>query len=226
MADKEQVFLKDVHETGFYCAVDDTERLYIYEVINNVSQEWIKKDPKAKLIFDQWIYDYTDYNDRKVYGTSGNLEATYCDISTCKVYKIEDTNFKIFGNCRQFLVEDKPTYKEQLVHKAKEYNELLEQHKELDDRANRMIEEKYNLARECEELKDKLRELELKNTTLQNRNQQLDGSITEADRYREALEEIEEMCINDVYKFADGTELRYDTLDDILNIINKVKERL
>ena len=125
MPDKEQIFLKDINETGFYCAVDDTERLYIYEVINNVSQEWIKKDPKAKLLIDQWIYDYTDYDDRKVYSTSGNLEATYCNISTCKFYKIEDTKFKIFGNCGQFLVEDKPTYKEQLARKTKEYEELL-----------------------------------------------------------------------------------------------------
>ena len=120
MTDKEQIFLKDINKTGFYCTVDDTERLYIYEVINNVSQEWIKKDPKAKLLIDQWIYDYTDYDDRKVYGTSGNLEATYCNICTDKVYKIEDTKFKIFGNCGQFLVEDKPTYKEQLARKTAE----------------------------------------------------------------------------------------------------------
>ena len=66
MTDKAQIFLKDINETGFYCAVDDTERLYIYEVINNVIQEWIKKDPKAKLLIDQWIYDYTYYDDRKV----------------------------------------------------------------------------------------------------------------------------------------------------------------
>ena len=120
MTDKAQIFLKDINETGFYCAVDDTEHLYIYEVINNVSEEWIKKDPKAKLLIDRWIYDYTDYDDRKVYGTSGNLEPTYCNICTDKVYKIEDTKFKIFGNCGQFLLEDKPTYKEQLVRKTAE----------------------------------------------------------------------------------------------------------
>lgn len=130
MTDKAQIFLKDINETGFYCAVDDTERLYIYEVINNVSEEWIKKDPKAKLLIDQWIYDYTDYDDRKVYGTSGNLEATYCNRYTGKVYKIEDTKFKIFGNCGQFLVEDKPTYKEQLVRKTQEcekYEQALDE---------------------------------------------------------------------------------------------------
>ena len=42
---------------------------------------------------------------------------------------------------------------EKLAEKEQEYKALLEQHKELDDRINRMIEEKYNLGRECEELK-------------------------------------------------------------------------
>ena len=43
------------------------------------------------------------------------------------------------------------------------------------------------------------------------------------DEYKKALEEIEEVCIKDTRKFADGTELRYDSLDDILDIINKAK---
>ena len=37
--------------------------------------------------------------------------------------------------------------------KTQKYSELLKQHKELDDRVNRIIKEKYNLGRECEELK-------------------------------------------------------------------------
>lgn len=40
-----------------------------------------------------------------------------------------------------------------------------------------------------------------------------------------SLEKIEAVCRADTYTFADGTELRYDTLDDILNIINKAKRR-
>lgn len=43
-------------------------------------------------------------------------------------------------------------------------------------------------------------------------------------RYREALKEIEKICLEDTYTFADGTTVRYDSLDDILNIINKAKE--
>lgn len=44
-------------------------------------------------------------------------------------------------------------------------------------------------------------------------------------RYRKALEEIERICLEDVRIFVDGTELRYDSLDDILDIINKLKRR-
>lgn len=52
---------------------------------------------------------------------------------------------------------------------------------------------------------------------------QLARNTQECDRYREALEEIEKVCIQDIYTFADGTQVRYDTLDDILDIINKAK---
>ena len=37
------------------------------------------------------------------------------------------------------------------------------------------------------------------------------------------ISKIKEICIKDVHTFADGTELRYDSLDDILDIINKAK---
>lgn len=37
------------------------------------------------------------------------------------------------------------------------------------------------------------------------------------------IEEIEKVCLEDTYTFADGTQIRYDSLDEILNIINKVK---
>lgn len=41
--------------------------------------------------------------------------------------------------------------------------------------------------------------------------------------YRKTLDEIERICLEDVHIFADGTELRYDSLDAILDIINKLK---
>ena len=49
-------------------------------------------------------------------------------------------------------------------------------------------------------------------------------ALIQNDKYRKALNEIEKVCLKDTYTFADGTQIRYDTLDDILNIIDKVKK--
>ena len=73
---------------------------------------------------------------------------------------------------------------------------------------------------ECEELKKKLRKLELENTTLQNRYQQVAGATTEASRYRKALEEIEGVCKNGAY---DEFKMPLDECSIILDIINKAK---
>lgn len=77
---------------------------------------------------------------------------------------------------------------------------------------------------EIKAFKQERRELKIKNVTLQNRYQQVAGATTEAACYRKAFEEIESICLEDVHTFADGTVLRYDSLDEILDIINKVKE--
>ena len=39
------------------------------------------------------------------------------------------------------------------------------------------------------------------------------------------ISEIKKVCIEDTREFADGTTVRYDALDEILEIINKVKGR-
>lgn len=52
----------------------------------------------------------------------------------------------------------------------------------------------------------------------------VNGKITDrALKYKQALDEIESICLEDVHTFADGTELRYDSLDDILDIISRAK---
>lgn len=66
------------------------------------------------------------------------------------------------------------------------------------------------LEQECEELKSESF----------TRESLISMQEKDIDRYRKALEEIEKVCLD----FADGTVLRYDTLDDILDIINKVKD--
>lgn len=54
---------------------------------------------------------------------------------------------------------------------------------------------------------------------------QLQRKTAECEKYEQALNEIKEICLKDVHTFADGTELRYDSLDDILDIISKAKEQ-
>lgn len=39
-----------------------------------------------------------------------------------------------------------------------------------------------------------------------------------------ALDELEKICLEDTYTFADGTTVRYVSFDDILDIINKAKD--
>lgn len=43
------------------------------------------------------------------------------------------------------------------------------------------------------------------------------------EKLEKALEEIEKVCIENTWIFADGTAIRSDSLDDTLNIINKTK---
>lgn len=66
---------------------------------------------------------------------------------------------------------------------------------------------------ECEELKKQVETSEKWRIKAESLNEKLDLKNT---YYRKALEEIESICLEDVHTFADGTELRYDSLDEIL----------
>lgn len=151
MTDKEQIMINEINETGFYCAVDDTERLYIYEVINNTDEGWLKENPDATLLIDEWIYDYTDNDDRKIYSTSGNLVALCFEKSTCEVIKITDTAYKIYGGFGQYLIEDKPTYKEQLIRKTQECEELKRKVELMMDCSDCKVDEYKKALEEIEE---------------------------------------------------------------------------
>lgn len=178
------------------------------------------------------------------------------DVSGCRYGEIEKDVFKCSCeyNVRSasMFCKDNPNCHYKLYkRKEQEYEELRQYHNKcceefekekqnLIDRYNQFSKDffigKYckkeycdllkAKEQECEELKEKLRELELKNTTLQNRNQQLDGSVTESDRYRKALEEIEAYikkyeCDNcEYFTFGCGD---CGTPRDILDIINKAK---
>lgn len=123
--------LSEIKEIGYYCQVGDTERSNIYEVIKNTDKEWLKEDPKATLLIDTWIYEYKDENDRSVYFADGNLLSVYLDTSTIDVVKIENINYKVFGEYGHYLIEDKPTYKEQLQTAQAHIKKLEEEIKNL-----------------------------------------------------------------------------------------------
>lgn len=106
-------------------------------------------------------------------------------------------------------------YFKQLARKTQEYNDLLEQHKELDDRANRMIEEKYNLSIECVELKGNLR------ATLRKYKKVLE-------KIEEVVKEMHSICIEEISITASQLNDRIyrescERFKQIFNIINKAK---
>ena len=87
---------------------------------------------------------------------------------------------------------------------------------------------------ECEELKEYIREREVwgdqcefcKHNDKENCHQNIIlDNLKTINSYRKALEEIKKVCIEDTREFADGTQIRYDSLDEILNIIDKAKEK-
>lgn len=78
---------------------------------------------------------------------------------------------------------------------------------------------------ECEELKDKINFMEGYIETVETARNEIEKELKkECEKYEQALNEIKEICLKDVHTFADGTELRYDSLDDILDIISKAKD--
>ena len=115
--------LNEITEIGFYKAVNDNKPDYIYEVINNTDEEWLKEEPSAKLLIDEWGYEYTDNDDRRHYETFGNLvQVQYAD--AIEVEKMVE-KFIVSGNAGTHLTEDKLTYKE----KTNKINELCKEYR-------------------------------------------------------------------------------------------------
>lgn len=117
--------LNQIKEIGFYKAVNDTTPEYIYEVINNTDEEWLKENPEAKLLIDEWGYEYTDDDERRHYETFGNLiQVKYAD--DIEVEKMPE-NFLISGDCGTHLTEDKLTYKQKYNNTINQIKEICEQ---------------------------------------------------------------------------------------------------
>ena len=89
--------VKDITETGFYLTGDPE---ILYEVIENTDEVWVKEEPNAKLLIDEWTYD----KELGYYETSGNLYTLYSDLSTIDVEKT-DKKYKVFGSMGQFCKE-------------------------------------------------------------------------------------------------------------------------
>ena len=105
--------LNEITEVGFYCSPDDKKRNYIYEVIENTDKEWLKESPEQKFLIDEWVFDYIDKDDRYNYGCAGNLVAVN-NAEPIEVVKITDKKYKVHGDVGEFLIEDKPMYKEKI----------------------------------------------------------------------------------------------------------------
>lgn len=84
------------------------------------------------------------------------------------------------------------------------------------DEKNCYFKQLARKTQECEELK----------AYAQRQENQREEYYKEFLKKDKALEEIEAVCLEDTRTFADGTQVRYDSLDEILNIINKAKGRI
>lgn len=90
-------------------------------------------------------------------------------------------------------------WNDELVHKTQECERSR---KRISDLEERIINHSNEVEEYCSRLADKNKKCE---------------------KYEQVLEEIEKVCIEDTRIFADGTEVRYDSLDKILDIISEAK---
>lgn len=185
------LLLNEIIETGFYCAIDDKEKEIIFEVIDNTDDVWLKENPNDKYLIDEWLYDYTDYDDRKVYAASGNL-VSINNASPCEVYRLKE-KYKLFGNLGEYLIEDKPTYKEMFLAKEQECERLKKQYNCYACGTCKGREDYKNIKRHCE------------------------NAISQIHKYQQAFDSFEDICRN----LLDDEYVR-NIANSLLDIINKV----
>lgn len=118
--------LNEVKEIGFYKAIKDERPDYIFEVIKNTDKEWLKDNPNAIFLVDEWGYEYTDDDDRRHYETFGSLMQVQ-NADEIEVEKMKE-NFVMSGTVGNHLTEDKLTYKEKYLkikNQIKEIKKIL-----------------------------------------------------------------------------------------------------
>lgn len=99
---------------------------------------------------------------------------------------------------------------QECINLKNELDESYDDYKHLKDLHNQALKDLDELQEKYEEVKEDRYNLNMEMYSL--------------NRYCKALDEIKEICLADTRTFADGTQVRYDSLDEILNIINKIKE--
>ena len=114
----------------------------------------------------------------------------------------------------QIIIDGVTYYKQQDINEGLDEEHYITEFHLLATHYNLLLEDYARKTRECEELK----------AYAQRQENQREEYYKEFLKKDKALEEIEKVCLEDTYTFADGTAVRYDSLDDILNIIKKVKE--
>lgn len=112
------------------------------------------------------------------------------------------------------------TDKEQIIIHGEQVPVITLTRRQLEEDWYTLHQQLTSKTQECEELKEKFKKFF-------NIDNQECWDIAflkdENARYHKVLKEIEAVCRADTYTFADGTQVRYDSLDDILDIINKAK---
>lgn len=152
-----------------------------------------------------------------------------CDVADCckncyykqlQKEKFENLNNRqIVESAENLIYENSELYKN-LKEKEQECEQIKEKYEALKLENQEGYEIVAELKHECEELKEQ----DYKNLKIIHSDfNQIKSLRAENTRYRKALEEIEEVCMEDTRTFADGTQLRYSSLDKILDIINKAK---
>lgn len=99
--------LNEVTEPGFYKTIKDSTFDMVIEVLPNQDEKWLKEYPQHKLVVVEWMYDYTNKDGRKIYGTSG-IQTAVQNTSKAQVEKL-NREYKIFGPMNANLMDMTPT---------------------------------------------------------------------------------------------------------------------
>ena len=127
----------------------------------------------------------------------------------CELSQLPESSYKL--RCR----ENSDCNFKQLSRKTAECEELISE-------KDFYLQKIETLEDKCEELKATIRNLQISNTKLQNNNQQLDGAITKAKCYEQALNDIEKL----ISEWYENEIIQYQSdYDNLLDIINKAKEQ-